>query len=190
MFSKSRSGKPDASSEAGVAPSGRAPVSSDRALPADEVSTRAELPTNPDPRPTQTPGRGSFLAADLTLVGSLKTLSDLVIEGTVEGDIQAFKVTMGEHSFLRGEVEADDVTVWGRVEGQLSGLKVQLASTARVSGIIRNRILAIDAGARFEGTAQRIDADPAPQAAAPAASKSAALSKPGDPGKIKSPSAV
>lgn len=171
MFSKSRSSKPEASSEAGMPPSGQAPVSSGRDLPAEDDSTRAELPTQPEPKPTQTISKGSFLAADLTLVGTLKTLSDLLIEGTVEGDIEAFKVTMGEHSFLRGEMVADDLTVRGRVEGELKGLKVQLASTARVSGIVRHRILAIEAGAQFEGAAQRMDAEPATKAAVAAASK-------------------
>lgn len=171
MFSKSRSSKPEASIEAGMPPSGQAPVSSSRDLPAEGDSTRAELPTQPEPKPTQTISKSSFLAADLTLVGTLKTLSDLLIEGTVEGDIEAFKVTMGEHSFLRGEMVADDLTVRGRVEGELKGLKVQLASTARVIGIVRHRILAIEAGAQFEGAAQRIDAEPVAKAGVPAASK-------------------
>lgn len=169
MFSKSRPGRPDASSEVGMPPPGRAPFPPDRSLPLEDLATLPELPPGPEPKSTQATSKVSFLAADLTLVGTLKTSSDLVIEGTVEGDIQAFRVTLGEQSFLHGEVMADDLTVWGRVEGQLSGLKVHLASTARVSGDIRHRILAIDAGAQFEGSAQRLDADPAVTTAAPIA---------------------
>jgi cytoskeletal protein CcmA (bactofilin family) len=185
MFSKSRPGRPDVSSEVGSPPPGRAPVPSERALPAEEPTPRAELSASPEPsRFTQTNSKVSFLAADLTLVGTLKTSGDVVIEGVVEGDIQAFKVTLGEQSTLRGEVVADDLTVRGRVEGQLTGLKVYLTSTARVGGDITHQVLAIDAGAQFDGSAQRMTTEPAPQAAAPTAGQPrSSAPPPAPPGK-------
>jgi cytoskeletal protein CcmA (bactofilin family) len=195
MFSKSRPGRPDASSEVGTPTPARAPFPSERGLPMEEPTPRPEAPSSRESRSAQTASKISFLAADLTLIGTLRTSGDVAIEGTVEGDIHAFKVTLGEQSTLRGEVVADDLTVRGRVEGQLSGLKVYLASTARVSGDIMHQILAIDAGAQFDGSAQRMETDPAPQAAAaparqpqPSAPQAAPPSKPTEHGKDKSPS--
>jgi cytoskeletal protein CcmA (bactofilin family) len=163
MFSKSRPGKPDAPSEA-AAPQPPSPrFAPESGLPGEEPTPR------PAPKPPESGNKASFLAADLTLIGTVQTSGDVIIEGTVEGDIHAFRVVLGEQSALRCEVVADDLTVRGRVAGQLSGLKVYLTSTARVSGDISHQILAIDAGAQFDGTAQRRDPEPSVQGAEPSA---------------------
>ncbi len=97
----------------------------------------------------------SVLSADLTIVGNIKTTGDIQIEGTVEGDIRAHLLTVGEGATVKGEVVADDVVVNGRVVGRVRGLKVRLTSTARVEGDIIHKTIAIESGAHFEGSVQR-----------------------------------
>ena len=99
----------------------------------------------------------SILSADLTVTGNLKTTGDIQVEGTVEGDIRAHLLTVGESATIRGEVVADDIVVNGRVQGTVRGLKVRLTSTARVEGDIIHKTIAIESGAQFEGTVQRQD---------------------------------
>ncbi|NBO46901.1 MAG: polymer-forming cytoskeletal protein [Actinobacteria bacterium] len=43
----------------------------------------------------------------MTVVGNLRTTGDIVIEGTVEGDIRAHLLTVGESATIRGEVIAE-----------------------------------------------------------------------------------
>ena len=99
----------------------------------------------------------SVLSADLHVTGNMKTTGDIQIEGTVEGDIRAHLLTVGEGATIKGEVIADDVVVNGRIVGRVRGLKVRLTSTARVEGDIIHKTIAIESGAHFEGSVQRQD---------------------------------
>ena len=112
------------------------------------------------PTPTATTAKppASTLATDLHIKGNLKTTGDIQISGTVDGDIRAHLLTVGEGSTVKGEVVADDVVVHGRVVGRVRGLKVRLTATARVEGDIihknnRNR----KRRAHFEGSVTRQD---------------------------------
>ncbi len=99
----------------------------------------------------------SVLSSDLTVVGNLRTTGDIQVEGTVEGDIRAHLLTVGESATIRGEIVADDIVVNGRVVGRVRGLKVRLTATARVEGDIIHKTIAIESGAHFEGSVQRQD---------------------------------
>jgi len=99
----------------------------------------------------------SVLSSDLVVTGNLKTTGDIQVEGTIEGDIRAHLLTIGEGATVKGEVIADDVVINGRIVGRVRGLKVRLTSTARVEGDIIHKTIAIESGAHFEGSVQRQD---------------------------------
>ncbi len=99
----------------------------------------------------------SMLSQDLHIVGNIKTTGDIQVEGTVEGDIKAHLLTIGETATIKGEVVSDDVVINGRIIGRVRGLKVRLTSTARVEGDIIHKTIAIESGAHFEGSVQRQD---------------------------------
>ena len=106
----------------------------------------------PKPKPP-----ASTLSADLHITGNIKTSGDIQVEGTVDGDIRAHLLTIGESATIKGEVTADDVVINGRIVGRVRGLKVRLTSTARVEGDIIHKTIAIESGAHFEGSVQRQD---------------------------------
>jgi len=160
MFSKSKINEPGPSADT---PKTAAPASPAPAAPkASEFKASA-----PKAKPP-----ASLLSADLHITGNMKTTGDINVEGTVEGDIRAHLLTIGESATIKGEVIADDVVVNGRIVGRVRGLKVRLTSTARVEGDIIHKTIAIESGAHFEGSVQRQD-DPLNSggkgAAAPAA---------------------
>ncbi len=97
----------------------------------------------------------SVLSSDLQITGNIRTTGDIQIEGTVDGDIRAHLLTVGESATIKGEIVADDIVVNGRVVGRVRGLKVRLTSTARVEGDIIHKTIAIESGAHFEGSVQR-----------------------------------
>ena len=145
----------------------------------------ATTPTPTKPEPSSTPADSgpafqnkpkpspSLLSNDLTIKGNVSSSGDIQIEGTIEGDVRAHLLTVGESATIRGEVVADDVVVNGRVIGRVRGLKVRLTSTAKVEGDIVHKTIAIESGAHFEGSVQRQE-DPLGESGKAAPRKSAA----------------
>jgi cytoskeletal protein CcmA (bactofilin family) len=130
------------------------------AAPKPAVSPSSSTPSSkmsPAPAATKAKPPASTLATDLHIKGNLKTTGDIQISGTVDGDIRAHLLTVGEGSTVKGEVVADDVVVHGRVIGRVRGLKVRLTATARVEGDIIHKTIAIESGAHFEGSVTRQD---------------------------------
>ncbi len=141
MFSKSKINDP-APKEDAAKPA--APVMAEK--PA------APLATAPKPKPA-----ASVLSADLHVIGNIKTTGDIQVEGTVEGDIRAHLLTIGETATIKGEVIADDIVVNGRVIGRVRGLKSSTDRDCKVEGDIIHKTIAIESGAHFEGSVQRQD---------------------------------
>jgi cytoskeletal protein CcmA (bactofilin family) len=145
MFSKSKINEPGPKADEGSAPKPAMPDSSRSAATEFKASAPKAKPA------------ASILSNDLHITGNLKTTGDINVEGTVEGDIRAHLLTVGESATIKGEVIADDVVVNGRVVGRVRGLKVRLTATARVEGDIIHKTIAIESGAHFEGSVQRQD---------------------------------
>ena len=166
MFSKSKINEPGPKAADPTSPIG-----------ADKPTTTASAAPQGDMKPTTPKAKppASILSADLHVTGNMKTTGDIQVEGTVEGDIRAHLLTIGESATIKGEVTADDVVINGRIVGRVRGLKVRLTSSARVEGDIIHKTIAIESGAHFEGSVQRQDdplnsgsAKTAPPSAAPA----------------------
>ena len=136
------------------------PTTTPTAAPKPAATPAATTPSSkmsPAPAATKAKPPAATLATDLHIKGNLKTTGDIQISGTVDGDIRAHLLTVGEGSTVKGEVVADDVVVHGRVVGRVRGLKVRLTATARVEGDIIHKTIAIESGAHFEGSVTRQD---------------------------------
>jgi cytoskeletal protein CcmA (bactofilin family) len=171
MFSKSKINEPGPKAADQASPAAAAPTPSAMSGTSSSEATPVSTPKAKPP--------ASTLSADLHVTGNMKTTGDIIVEGTVEGDIRAHLLTIGESATIKGEVTADDVVINGRIVGRVRGLKVRLTSTARVEGDIIHKTIAIESGAHFEGSVQRQD-DPLnpgrgtkPETANPAAVKKA-----------------
>ena len=167
MFSKSKINDPAPSkdSDSGTKP---AVTPSSPSQSATSGSSSSEFKASaPKAKPP-----ASLLSADLHVTGNMKTTGDIQVEGTVEGDIRAHLLTIGESATIKGEVVADDVVINGRIVGRVRGLKVRLTSTARVEGDIIHKTIAIESGAHFEGSVQRQDDPLNPGAKSAPAAKS------------------
>ena len=149
MFSKSKINDPAPKPESAAKPSVPDPRTE---MPRPDAPSAEFRATAPKAKPP-----ASVLSSDLHVSGNIKTTGDIQVEGTVEGDIRAHLLTIGEGATIKGEVMADDVVINGRIVGRVRGLKVRLTSTARVEGDIIHKTIAIESGAHFEGSVQRQD---------------------------------
>ena len=99
-------------------------------------------------------GAGTEIRGELSVKGTLR------VDGSVDGNILADWVIVGEGGNIKGNVNATGMTVGGRVEGNIEALElVDLKPKARVYGEIHAGKLSVSEGAVFDGQSRmRADA--------------------------------
>lgn len=116
-------------------------------------------------RPVETPKMDQFRAGtaqagsayigkSVVIKGELSGGEDLYIDGEVEGSIElrANSLTIGPSGRIRANIQARDVVIQGRVEGNVRGSdRVQLKSSAILNGDIFTQRIAIEDGALLKG---------------------------------------
>ena len=101
----------------------------------------------------------SLLSSDLNITGNLESAGDMQVDGTIDGDIKSFTLTVSESGVIRGTVDAEEVTVAGSVTGQIKARHVILVKGAKViADLIQDR-LSIEPGAFFEGNCRQYEDD-------------------------------
>ncbi len=91
-------------------------------------------------------GDGTELRGELSVKGTLR------VDGSVDGNIRADCVIVGESGRIKGNIKAREMTVAGKVEGNIeAGELVDLKPKAHVFGEIHAGKLAVSEGAVFDG---------------------------------------
>ena len=92
-----------------------------------------------------------MLNSDVEVVGSLRFSDDLLIDGTVEGDISSEGVlSVGQNAVIRAEINTKSVIIHGKVIGNVTVTdRVELKSTAELVGDIQ--AASLEGGAIFIG---------------------------------------
>jgi len=102
------------------------------------------------------------LSQGIRIKGEITGSEDLFIDGNVEGKV-TFRnavLTVGPNASVKGDIDAREIVIRGRVEGKLEGSdRVQIWNTAKVNGDIRSSRIAIEDGAEFRG---KVEAGKAP----------------------------
>jgi len=93
----------------------------------------------------------SSLSSEMTVVGKIVCKGVLKIYGLVEGEVSASNALIAHGARIQGDIVAEELTVAGRVEGDIYALRVKLQGTAVVEGDIYHRSLSMDEHAHFEG---------------------------------------
>ena len=126
-----------------------------------DTSAEASKRTPAKAKPRE--GVPSLISADVVIRGSIVSQGEVQFDGTLEGDLHAKGLVVGEGATIRGEVVAQSVRVCGTVEGSIRAMRVELATGSFVKGEVAHNALAIEVGARFEGNVRHAD-DPVGEA--------------------------
>jgi cytoskeletal protein CcmA (bactofilin family) len=96
------------------------------------------------------------LSSDVEIKGSIKFQKELLIDGKVEGEINSDGVlTIGENADIRGEIKAKAVTVYGKVQGNITvAERCELKSKSTLQGDLKAARLTIEDGATFIGKSE------------------------------------
>ena len=152
---------------ASVAPLGRGPAPvPPRAPDPPRPMGEATRPPEPAPRPGMTPVpaarrpdddlRKLIVGREISLSGEINSCDKLIVEGSVEANLQnCHDVDISESGLFKGSATIDDIEVRGRFEGNLIVRKrLLIRATGKVSGTIRYGQIEIECGGQISGDIQ------------------------------------
>jgi len=121
-----------------------------------ETAGAPPLPKPPSNGSANIPQSGGVLSSGVSIKGSVKFKSELVIDGEVEGSIDSGgRLTVGKNARIRGEVRTRSVTVYGTIEGNVTAVeRCELHSGCTLRGDIEAPRLVVDEDATFLGSAR------------------------------------
>jgi len=123
--------------------------------------------------------RKTIIGEHISIEGSIHGKESLIIEGAMKGKIELEKnqITVGAKGRVEAEIHADNVTISGRLTGNIQALgKVSITKGANFTGEIKARSISVEDGAYLKATIELVrepqkgappDAKPAPQGAKP-----------------------
>lgn len=136
----------------------RGPASEEE--PVEGISRRAPHPLPAVPRsPREEGDRGTManIGKSITIKGNVIGDEDTVIEGRVEGHIELknHHLTVGPNGDVKGEISAKQVTIVGRVTGNVTAAeRVELCDSGRLEGDLVSPRLLVQEGAEVNGNVQ------------------------------------
>jgi len=123
--------------------------------PAREHETSREAPMLDRERSVSPPtdGGGTFLGTDVEFKGSLKFGDRLRIDGRFDGELTSSgTLHVGPQGDVRADIDVGGAVVEGTVEGNITASdRVELRSTARMTGDVRASKLVVEEGVVFLG---------------------------------------
>jgi len=94
----------------------------------------------------------SFIGANSAFKGNIETKGTLRVDGSMEGNVNADWVVLGEKASIKGDITARGIIVGGKIEGNLRAKEiVEIKSKGQVFGDISSVKLTIIEGGIFEG---------------------------------------
>ncbi|MGA2332521.1 MAG: polymer-forming cytoskeletal protein [Syntrophales bacterium] len=93
------------------------------------------------------------------ITGYVESAGTILIEGTIIGNLHGNKVILGEKSYVKGDISANNISIAGKIEGQLKGKEsIEVKATGQISGDMVTRHLSMMKGAIFNGMSSMDDA--------------------------------
>ncbi len=111
--------------------------------------------------PTTASDAPTVIGKDAFIKGELRSSTEMLIEGKVEGEIHGTRVVVGESGDVQASISAQVLTVRGTVRGDCEGSKkVEITATGKVFGNIASRAIVVAEGATFRGASKMSQAEP------------------------------
>ena len=88
----------------------------------------------------------SILISDVKIKGNITEKGSIIIDGEVNGNINAEFVETFENSNIKGNITSKNVFIGGKLKGDINADRVHIRKTADVDGKIMQKILSIEEG--------------------------------------------
>ena len=88
----------------------------------------------------------SVLVSDIKIKGNITEKESIIIDGEVNGNINADLVETFENSNIKGSITSQDAFIGGKLKGDINSDRVHIRKTADVEGSIKHKTLSIKEG--------------------------------------------
>ena len=89
----------------------------------------------------------AIIGTDAKFVGTISNVKSIEIEGAVEADLTAEKLSIGATGKFAGQVSCDLVVIGGAYDGIMQAGSIWATETAQIAGEIHYQSLQMDRGA-------------------------------------------
>jgi len=98
----------------------------------------------------------TIIAEDIEVTGSIKSGSSIQFDGKLTGDIScAASAVIGTNAVVKGNISAESTIIKGQVNGNINARdRIELKSTAKLTGDIRAKRLTVEDGVTFIGKSE------------------------------------
>jgi cytoskeletal protein CcmA (bactofilin family) len=100
-----------------------------------------------------TSGPTTFVAPSTKIVGTITGQGPYIFSGTIEGDCDIDgPVTLADGGRWKGTLKATDIIIGGTMDGDVvARQRIEIVATARVTGSLRAKSIAVSEGAIIDG---------------------------------------
>ena len=88
----------------------------------------------------------SVIISDLTIKGNITEKESIVVDGEVNGNINADFVETYKNSNIKGNIISKTSMIGGKLKGNINSERVHINKTADVEGLIKQKTLSIEEG--------------------------------------------
>ena len=93
----------------------------------------------------------TIIAENTSLKGNINSIGTVQVDGSIEGDIVCDELIIGTKGAISGMVKAQNMYLYGNLQGQVFAENLFIAQTARLMGDASHKTIAIEPGAYIEG---------------------------------------
>ncbi|QNN42498.1 bactofilin family protein [Pedobacter roseus] len=94
----------------------------------------------------------TIIGLGFTITGELKGKAVIRIDGTVIGNVNVEGgIVLGEKGMIKGDIQTDSAIIYGRVNGNVKALNLEIKKTGKVNGDIKTEAIEIEMGAQYNG---------------------------------------
>jgi cytoskeletal protein CcmA (bactofilin family) len=102
----------------------------------------------------------SVIGNDLSIEGqsiTIRCAGSLRVNGNIQADLHSMQLVVGAEGSIDGSITAETVDVYGKVNGAIRGVRVNLRANSLVDGEVWSQSLSIEQGASFEGRSRKVN---------------------------------
>ena len=98
----------------------------------------------------------SVIAADVEITGTIKSTGSVRIDGKLEGELNCTgDAVIDKSATIKGNINVSSATIEGTISGNVTAKdRIEMKSSARVTGDIRAKRLSVEDGVTFIGRSE------------------------------------